>query len=121
MGKNNKISELDGWKEFPFVYFEGCEESTWERKVLELIKNRVGDGKDIRFNLMAIVSDPRESLRNEILTLNSEIDSSNNRTELLTRRFKAQQELDDAESKWKEFRKVWDEGKKNNFQIQKFS
>ena len=110
--KNDKIYELDGLKEFPLVACEKVSDSEdWRSKVLEIVKKRVGDGTDIRFNLMALVADCRAELQAEISDLTVKIDSTDEkeieRSSWLAKRFKAVQELEEAEAKWARYRKDW--------------
>lgn len=110
--KNGKIYELDGLKDSPILVGTESDEQSWQKKVLEMIKKRVDCG-EIRFNLMALCPDRREDLKAEIAELTAKLDSENESTEkeertgLLTRRFQAQQELDDEEAKWSRYRKDW--------------
>lgn len=107
--KNDKIYELDGLKDCPIVHCKLEDGEDWRGNVLEIIKKRVGDGSEIRFNLMALVADQREALRAQIAEINAKIDlvSEAERPALVPSRFKAQQSLEDEEAKWLRFRKSW--------------
>lgn len=108
--KNGKIYELDGLKESPIVVCDQIFGEDWEGKVLEIIKKRLGDASEIRFNLMALVADRREELKAEIAELNVKIEGeecNNERPIWLSNRFKAQQKLEDEEAKWTRYRKDW--------------
>lgn len=110
--KNGQIFELDGLKEFPILHdVAEIEGQNWQKSVLEIIKKRVDSG-EIRFNLMAVCPDRRESLKSEIANLAAKLDESETegtgeRTPLLIRKFQAQQELDEEEAKWLGYRKDW--------------
>jgi hypothetical protein len=114
--KNGKIYELDGLKECPIVVCEDVtytnEDEDWKGRVLEIIKGRVGDDKEIRFNLMALVEDRREKLKTEIVDLTRKIEgvdefNSSERPAWLSKRFQTQQELDEEEGKWSRYRHDW--------------
>ena len=112
--KNGTIYELDGLKESPKTHVK-CDVTEWESKVLEIIRTRVAPDSEseIRFNLMALCADRRESLKAEIAGLSAKLSSeyseneSPEKTSLLTKRFQAQQELDEEEAKWSRYRKDW--------------
>lgn len=121
--KNDKIYELDGLKEAPIVVFDQIKED-WMGKVLEIIKNRVGDASEIRFNLMALVTDRRAELKSEIAELTTKIEDPNfgsdttSRPTWLSKRFKSQQELEDEEAKWSRYRKEWTDRQKIHQEMQ---
>lgn len=111
---DGNVYELDGLKEFPILHAENVQ--NWEEKVLEIIKRRV-NSSEIRFNLMAICADDREIIKAEISKLtqklesdteSNSIESPEERTLLLTKRFKLEQDLEDEEAKWSRYRKNWE-------------
>lgn len=119
--KNGKIYELDGLKEAPIVVCEEVKDD-WKAAVLEIIKKRVGTASEIRFNLMAITEDRRRDLEAEIAELNEKIndpslESDASRPSWLSKRFKAQQELEDEEAKWSRYRKQWSDRQESNKQM----
>ena len=122
--KKGKIYELDGLKAGPILH-GALDDDNWTEKVLEIIKKRVEHvSSEIRFNLMALVGDRRSALKTEIADLTTEIEQqppSATRTELLSLRFKAQQDLEDEEEKWREYRKTWQDGKGSIQKEQKLS
>ncbi len=113
--KCGKVYELDGLKDDPIVHSKLSAED-WRENILEIIKKRVGDGSEIRFNLMALVADQREVLRINIDEINSKIDVAlgSERPALVSRRFKAQQSLEDEDTKWQRYRKSWADRQKNS-------
>lgn len=119
--KNDKIFELDGLKKSPIVVCDEAGED-WKGKVLEIIKKRVGDATEIRFNLMALVADRRQELQSEISELTAKIEvvdeANSERPAWLTQRFKAQQELEDEETKWSRYRKDWTDRQKAQREMQ---
>lgn len=109
--KNSSIYELDGLKDAPIKH-EKCSDS-WPEQVLQIVENRIKEKEDVRFNLMAVVEDPRQYLLNKISDLNSQIESNREGSgDLKGRRFQLQQQLDDEEAKWIRYRKDWDTRKK---------
>lgn len=128
--KNDKIFELDGLKESPIVVCDEAGED-WKGKVLEIIKKKVGDATEIRFNLMALVADRRQELQSEMAELTAKIEAVVNeansserpeaemeRSALLSKRFDAQQELEDEEAKWSRYRKDWVDRQKAQREMQ---
>ena len=103
--RNGKIYELDGLKDSPILHAKTDGASTWQAEVLGIIKKRAESG-EIRFNLMALCPDRREALKTEISELTAAIEEEK-RISWLTRRFQAQQELDEEEAKWSRYRKEW--------------
>lgn len=108
--KKDTVYELDGLKDSPSVHATTCE-GQWTDSVIGIIKKRLEGASEIRFNLMAVVADRREALKQNISDLSakvSEIEGENEqKTKLLTERFKFQQDLDDEEAKWVRYRKDW--------------
>lgn len=120
--KNGKIYELDGLKEAPIIVSEGAKKD-WKEAVLEIIKGRVGNDSEIRFNLMAITADRRKDLVAEIAELNEKIndpslESDASRSSWLSKRFKAQQELEDEDAKWSRYRKQWSDRQESHKEMQ---
>lgn len=109
--KHEKIYELDGLKTWPLVH--SITNGQWTESVIEIIKKRLDGASDIRFNLMAIVDDRRETLKAEIFDLTEKIEKvsgeSAQKTLWLTERFKCQQDLDEEDAKWTRYRKDWQE------------
>lgn len=102
--KHDAIYELDGLKEAPLKHQE--HEGSWAEQVLQIIKERIKDNQDVRFNLMAVVEDPRISLAGQINALNEQIDADPEGSgELKGQRFKLQQQIDDENAKWARYRK----------------
>lgn len=117
---NGSLLELDGLKDAPVVH---PLLDTWHNSALELIKKKIseelGGSEDIRYNLMALVSDRRKFLQDEINELesknskssseysSSEADSSTHTARLMS----LKDDLAVEESKWSRFRKEWEDRK----------
>lgn len=112
IGKDDKyIYELDGLKEAPLKHQDL--QGFWSEQVLHIIKNRIKDNQEVRFNLMAVVEDQREKFSARIKILNDEIECNpDGSSELKAERFKLQQSLDDEEAKWARYRNDWDTRKR---------
>ena len=108
--KNETVYELDGLKDGPIRHARPAEQP-WTATVLDIIKDRIKDKQDIRFNLMAVVQDQRELLRKEIEELNKEIEATDSGA-LKGKRFTLQQDLDAEEAKWNHYRQAWSARKK---------
>lgn len=67
---NNKLYELDGLQKGPICYGE-CTPDTWLAQARDLIQKRIQlyEGTEIRFNLLALVKDKLERLREDISEL----------------------------------------------------
>lgn len=119
--KQGIIYELDGLKEAPLVHNLKTSKDSWTESVIELIKKRLKGALEIRFNLMTVVADRRESLKVDLESISLKIDEFDSeceqRTELLTKRFNLQQELDDEEAKWMRYRKDWKDRPVRNREI----
>lgn len=108
--KNGAVFELDGLKDGP-IRHETSSDHPWTETVLSIIKDRIKDKQDIRFNLMAIVQDRRKLLQKEIADLDKEIEA-NDSGALKGKRFSLQQDLDAEEAKWARYRQAWNARKK---------
>lgn len=66
-----RVYELDGLQEAPRVHGAFSQQQSWLDVLTPVIEQRIGeyDGTEIRFNLMAVVEDPRERLAAQLDTL----------------------------------------------------
>lgn len=73
--KHENIYELDGLKDL-FLIHNICSERgcIWTESVIEIIKKRLEGAAEIRLNLMAVVSDRRETLKKQIFDLTAKIE-----------------------------------------------
>lgn len=142
LNRNSLIYELDGLKDAPILHGKVENECEWGKKVLEIIKTRTSQNKEqnsdldseIRFNLMVLVPDRREVLKDEIDglkqkqiyntsdtrdTLDTGDTSDTSRADkdedisVLKLLIKTQNDLDEEESKWSRYRKEWADRNKN--------
>lgn len=124
ISKGDKIYELDGLKQTPLVHnFEADQESHhWSEKILKMIKSRISEYSDIRFNLMAIVEDRRKELDRRIEELEGKLsdknlESAEERPKWAREKFESEQELETENQKWSRYRKDWEDRVKQLRQI----
>lgn len=68
----DRLFELDGLKEFPIDHGPWGEEEEWTDLFQRVIKQRLENGQDILFNLMAVVEDPLPQLSDRLRLLHSQ-------------------------------------------------
>ncbi len=68
---SDRLFELDGLKEFPIDHGPWGEEEEWTDLFQRVIKQRLDNGQDILFNLMAVVEDPLPQLSETLKALHS--------------------------------------------------
>lgn len=109
--KDSTVYELDGLKDAPVKY--PCSDGLWTEKVLKIICDRITGKQEVRFSLMAVVDDQRESLKSRLQELTDRIEANTEDCrELKAERFKLQQLYDDEVAKWTRYRKDWEARKR---------
>jgi ubiquitin carboxyl-terminal hydrolase L5 len=80
---NGHLVELDGLKEFPVDH--GAFTGNWLDAVKPVIQNRIQtySAKEIRFNLMAVVSDPKQLLEKQLSNAKNDAERNEIRSRLM--------------------------------------
>jgi len=99
--KGGVIYELDGLKPGPIVLGNYKDDSTWYRNALPHIEQRIQkySQNEIKFNLLAVVRDRRQAIKEEIAKL--EQNASENGAKIVELRYELEQE-NERHNRWKE-------------------
>jgi len=100
--KGGALYELDGLKPGPVVLGDYKDEHKWFEQVVPFIEQRIQRyaQNEIKFNLLAVVRDRRDAIKEEIIKL-EQSSATDNASRIQELKFELQQE-DERHTRWKE-------------------